>query len=99
MAGDAETGVAIMGLTAGLDEGPVHLVEREAICPDDDYGTLAHRLADRGAELLLRARAEQPEPVPQAAEGVTYAEKITGADRTLDPDAPPDARERVVRAL
>jgi methionyl-tRNA formyltransferase len=99
MAGDTETGVAIMGLTEGLDEGPVYLVEREPIRPDDDYGTLAHRLADRGGELLLRTLDEGPEPVPQAAEGVTYAEKIAGADRTLDPEAPPEVRERVVRAL
>jgi methionyl-tRNA formyltransferase len=99
MAGDAETGVAIMQLTAGLDEGPVHAFEREPIQPDDDYGTLAHRLADRGAGLLLRVLDERPEPQPQAAEGVTYAEKITAADRTLDPGAPPAERERAVRAL
>ena len=40
MAGDAETGVSIMRLTAGLDSGPVCLQEREPIRPDDDYGTL-----------------------------------------------------------
>jgi methionyl-tRNA formyltransferase len=99
MAGDPETGVAIMQLTAGLDEGPVHALEPEPIRPDDDYGTLAHRLADRGADLLLRVLAEQPAPEPQATDGVTYAEKITAADRTLDPAAPPEQRERVVRAL
>jgi methionyl-tRNA formyltransferase len=99
MAGDAETGVAIMQLTAGLDEGPVHALEREPIHPDDDYGTLAHRLADRGAGLLLRVLAEQPRPDPQPEDGVTYAEKITAADRTLDPASGPEQRERVVRAL
>src|SRR3954464_2576005 len=52
MAGDAETGVAIMRLTAGLGEGPVYRMEPEPIRADDDYGTLAHRLADRGAGLL-----------------------------------------------
>jgi methionyl-tRNA formyltransferase len=99
MAGDAETGVAIMRLAAELDAGPVYAVEPEPIRPDDDYGTLAHRLADRGGELLLRVLDEQPEPRPQSPDGVTYAEKIGAADRTLDPDAPPDRRERVVRAL
>jgi methionyl-tRNA formyltransferase len=99
MAGDEETGVAIMRLTAGLDEGPVYAVEREPIRADDDYGTLAHRLAERGADLLVTALGERPEPEPQPDEGVTYAEKITAADRTLDPDAPPEQRTLVVRAL
>ena len=45
MAGDAETGVAIMRLTAGLDSGPVALQEREPIRPDDDFGSLSARLA------------------------------------------------------
>src|SRR5204863_4381033 len=55
MAGDAETGVSIMRLTAGLDSGPVCLQAREPIRPDDDYGTLAVRLEAVGAELLVRA--------------------------------------------
>jgi methionyl-tRNA formyltransferase len=99
MAGDAETGMAIMRLTAGLDEGPVYAVEREPIRPDDDYGTLAHRLAERGADLLVGALSARPDPAPQSADGITYAEKITAADRTLDPDAPPESRALVVRAL
>ena len=99
MAGDTQTGVAIMQLDAGLDSGPVYAMEPEPIRPDDDYGTLAHRLAERGAALLVRVLSERPEPVAQAEDGVTYAEKITAADRTLDPAAPAAARERVVRAL
>ncbi len=99
MAGDAQTGVAIMRLEAGLDSGPVYAMEPEPIAPDDDYGTLAHRLADRGAALLVRVLSERPEPVPQAEDDVTYAEKITAADRTLDPAASAVERERVVRAL
>jgi methionyl-tRNA formyltransferase len=99
MAGDGETGVAIMQLAAELDAGPVYAVEPEPIRPDDDYGTLAHRLAERGGDLLLRVLDERPESQPQPSEGATYAEKVTAADRTLDPDAPPEQRERVVRAL
>ena len=99
MAGDTATGVAIMQLTAELDAGPVYALEREPIRDDDDYGTLAHRLADRGAGLLLRVLAEQPQPEPQPEDGVTYADKITAADRTLDPASPPEQRERIVRAL
>ncbi|MEA2306906.1 MAG: methionyl-tRNA formyltransferase [Solirubrobacteraceae bacterium] len=99
MAGDAETGVGIMRLTAGLDEGPVCLQGREPIAPDDDYASLAERLEVLGADLLIRALDEQPPFVPQPEDGATYAEKITGADRTLDPAAPAAAQERVVRAL
>lgn len=99
MAGDAETGVAIMRVTAGLDSGPVCLVEREPIRDDDTYGTLAPRLRDLGARLLVRALDEDPPFVEQDEAGVTYAEKITGEDRTLDPAAPAIEQERVVRAL
>jgi methionyl-tRNA formyltransferase len=99
MAGDRETGVCIMRVTAGLDSGPVCLVGREPIRPDDTYGTLASRLEELGGELLVRALEERPPFVEQAEAGVTYAEKITAADRTLDPNAPAEEQERVVRAL
>jgi methionyl-tRNA formyltransferase len=99
MAGDAETGVCIMRLTAGLDSGPVCLAAAEPIRPDDTYGTLAARLEELGARLLVRALDERPECVEQDESRVTYAEKISAADRTLDPDAPPAEQERVVRAL
>lgn len=103
MAGDTETGVCIMRLTAGLDSGPVALTAREAIAADDTYGSLAPRLAQRGGELLVRALdalqggelgfAEQDET--QA----TYAEKIGPEDRLLDATRPAGELERVVRAL
>ena len=99
MAGDEQTGVAIMRLTAGLDSGPVCLMEAEPIEPEDDYGTLAARLQDRGATLLVRALDERPPFVEQPEDGVTYAEKITAADRTLDPAAPAEVNVRIVRAL
>ncbi|HEV2776500.1 MAG TPA: methionyl-tRNA formyltransferase [Solirubrobacteraceae bacterium] len=99
MAGDDETGVCIMRLTAGLDSGPVCLMGREPIAPDDTYGTLALRLQELGGDLLLRALDERPECREQIEEGVTYAEKIGPADRTLDPAAPAAVNDRVVRAL
>ncbi len=99
MAGDAETGVSIMRLTAGWDSGPVCLAGTEPIAPDDTYGTLAPRLQELGADLLLRALDEHPPFAEQPAEGVTYAEKIGPADRTLDPDAPAAVNDRTVRAL
>ncbi len=99
MAGDAQTGVAIMRLTEGLDSGPVCLMEAEPIEPEDDYGTLAARLQELGATLLIRALDERPPFAEQSEEGVTYAEKITAEDRTLDPDAPAEVNARIVRAL
>ncbi|HWC28440.1 MAG TPA: methionyl-tRNA formyltransferase [Solirubrobacteraceae bacterium] len=99
MAGDEETGVCIMRVTAGLDSGPVCLAGHEPIAPDDTYGTLAPRLQELAAELLLRSLDERPECVEQSEDGVTYAAKISAADRTLDPDATAEANDRVVRAL
>lgn len=99
MAGDAETGVSIMALSAGLDDGPVYAAEREPIRADDTFGTLSARLEALSGELLIRALDEDPEPVPQPGDGITYAEKITAADRTLDPARPARELERTVRAL
>jgi methionyl-tRNA formyltransferase len=99
MEGDAETGVSIMRLTAGWDSGPVCLAGTEPIAPDDTYGTLAPRLQELGAELLLRALDERPPFAEQPEDGVTYAEKIGPADRTLDPAAPAAVNDRTVRAL
>lgn len=99
MAGDDETGVAIMALTAGLDDGPVAVCGREVIRPDDTYGTLVERLEPLAADLLLNVLDEQPAFADQPADGVTYAEKITAEDRTLDPQRPATELARVVRAL
>ncbi len=99
MAGDAETGVSIMRLTAGLDSGPVCLAAREEIAPVDTYGSLSPRLCALGAELLLRALEERPPFVEQDEVGVTYAEKIGPEDRLLHPARPAAELERVVRAL
>jgi len=99
MAGDEQTGVSIMRVTAGWDSGPVCLVQAEPIGPDDTYGTLAPRLHAIGSALLLRALDESPDFGEQDESQATYADKITPADRTLDPAAPAIDRERVVRAL
>jgi methionyl-tRNA formyltransferase len=99
MAGDAETGVSIMKVTAGLDSGPVCLAATEPIRADDTYGTLAPRLERLGADLLIRALDERPSCVEQDDERATYAEKVGAADRTLDPAAPAEEQARVVRAL
>ena len=99
MAGDPETGVSIMRLEAGLDSGPVCLVERESIRSDDDYASLAGRLERVGGELLVRALDELPAFVEQPEAGVTYAEKLEATDRTLDPGEAAAVLERTVRAL
>jgi methionyl-tRNA formyltransferase len=99
MAGDAETGVSIMRVTAGLDSGPVCLAEAEPIRPDDDYASLSARLQELGARLLVRALEERPPWVEQDEARATYAEKIGPDDRTLDPDAQAEVNERIVRAL
>ena len=99
MAGDERTGVAIMQVEAGLDSGPVYMLGEEPIAPDDTYGTLAARLQELAAGLLVRALDERPRPTPQSDDGVTYAEKIGPADRTLDPQAAAQVNDRTVRAL
>jgi methionyl-tRNA formyltransferase len=99
MAGDAQTGVSIMRLTAGLDDGPVCLMAGEQIRADDDFGSLSGRLQELGGELLVRALEERPSFRAQGEAGLTYAEKITAQDRLLDPGRPASELERVVRAL
>jgi methionyl-tRNA formyltransferase len=99
MAGDERTGVSIMRLTAGLDSGPVCAQVSEPIAGDDTYGTLSARLARLGGELLVRSLDGSPACVDQDEAGVTYAEKISRADRRLDPARPAAELERAVRAL
>ena len=99
MAGDDETGVSIMRVTAGLDSGPVCLQESEPIEPTDTYGTLAARLEPLGGELLVRALEKRPPFRDQDEEGATYAQKLEPADRRLDPERPAAELDRVVRAL
>jgi methionyl-tRNA formyltransferase len=99
MAGDEETGVSIMRVTAALDAGAVCLQEAEPIHADDDYGTLAARLERLGGDLLVRALDERPPFVEQDESLVTYAEKIGPGDRALVPGRSPEELERTVRAL
>jgi methionyl-tRNA formyltransferase len=99
MAGDEESGVSIMRLTAGLDSGPVCLTAREPIGPDDTYGSISGRLQAIGGDLLARALTEAHQFHEQPQDGVTYAEKIGPEDRLLDPGRGAQVLERAVRAL
>ena len=103
MAGDAETGVTVMRLTSELDAGPIALTESVPIGPDDDFASLATKLANLGGELIVRAldlaAAGGLEFTEQDDGQATYAEKIAPEDRRLDPGLPADRLERQVRAL
>jgi len=103
MAGDEETGVAVMRLVEGLDSGPVALVESTEIDDSEDFGSLSDRLADIGGQLLVRALeaalSDDLEWTEQLEEGVTYAEKISGDDRRLDPSGRASDVHNKVRAL
>ena len=102
-AGDAETGITIMQMDAGLDTGDTLLMAHEAIRADDTTATLHDRLAALGGQLIVQALAACDAPglarTPQPAEGVTYAHKIEKTEAALDwrLDAPTLARR--VRAF
>jgi methionyl-tRNA formyltransferase len=99
IAGDAQTGVSIMRLVAELDAGPVYAQQPEPILPTDDYASLSARLQDVSGKLLQLVLETNPAPAPQPEDGVTYAEKLTAEDRTLDLTRPPEENVRIVRAL
>jgi methionyl-tRNA formyltransferase len=86
--GDAETGVTIMKMDAGLDTGPIVAQRRTPIQPTDDSATLHDRLARVGAELLVTTIpdyvAGKIAPRPQPAEGVSLAPKIKREDGRID---------------
>jgi methionyl-tRNA formyltransferase len=98
-AGDEETGVTIMRPTAELDAGPICLQRAEAIHPEDDYGSLAARLAALGGELLVEVLDLEPSCREQSEEGITHAAKIEPDERLLDPARPADELARRVRAF
>jgi methionyl-tRNA formyltransferase len=100
LAGDAETGVTIMQMEAGLDTGPM-LATAATPVGAKTAGVLTAELADMGAKLLLAVLADLPAhpPVPQPEAGVTYAAKIDKAESRLDFARPAVAVERQVRAF
>ncbi len=103
MAGDPVTGVQVMRMTPGLDEGPILLSETVRIGPLDTAGTMHDRLSTVGAHLLPRALAAvergAARETPQAAEGVTYARKITAAEARIDWTRPAAEVDRHIRGL
>ena len=102
-AGDAETGITIMQMDAGLDTGDMLLVERLPIAADDTTASLHDKLAALGARLIVEAIELAAcggfEPVPQPAEGVTYAHKIEKAEAVIDWTQPAEVIARRIRAF
>ena len=102
LAGDAETGITIMKMDAGLDTGPMLSVAREAIRPDDTTASLTERMSHLGAQLMAdtlpKYLAGEIVPQPQPEEGVTYSPKINKADAQIDWHKPAIEIERMVRA-
>ena len=102
-AGDAETGVTIMQMDAGLDTGDMLLVESLPIHADDTTGSLHDRLAALGGRMVVQALAQAAagglHPTPQPAEGVTYAHKIDKAEAAVDWSLPAAVLSQRIRAL
>ena len=101
MAGDAETGVCIMQMEAGLDTGPVLLRKVTAIGAEETTGELHDRLAAIGAEAIVEALAKLTDLTPevQPEEGVTYAAKIGKAEARIDWTRPAADVARLIRGL
>ncbi|WP_420586248.1 methionyl-tRNA formyltransferase [Ruegeria sp.] len=101
MAGDAQTGICIMQMEAGLDTGPVLLRQATDIGPQETTAELHDRLAPMGAELIVQALSRLPEltPDPQPEDGVTYASKIDKAEARVDWTRPAPEVDRQIRGL
>ena len=102
-AGDAETGVTIMQMDAGLDTGDMLLVEKTPIAPTDTTAVLHDRLADLGGRMIVEALELAAcgglQPMPQPAEGVTYAHKIEKAESEIDWSLPAHVIGQRIRAF
>lgn len=103
LAGDAETGVCIMRMEAGLDTGPVFLERRLAIGPEESAGSLHDRLAALGGQAIVQVLDDLAEDrahsIPQSAIGVTYASKIEKAEALIDWTGDAAVIARQVRAF
>jgi methionyl-tRNA formyltransferase len=104
LSGDAETGVTIMQMDAGVDTGAILAQERVAIAPDEIAPHLESRLANVGGRLLVRTLDDlvnaRIQPTPQPAVGATYAPRLRTEDGKLDPTTmSAQDIDRKVRAL
>jgi methionyl-tRNA formyltransferase len=99
LAGDAQTGVCVMALEAGLDTGPVYARVAMPIAPTATAGEVTGALVDAGTDLLLATLPDLGDRVPEPQEGEpTYADKLSPEEFALDPTRPAEELARVVRA-
>jgi methionyl-tRNA formyltransferase len=103
MAGDAVTGVQVMRMSEGLDEGPVLMGEQVRIDALETAGTLHDKLAAVGSRILPVALAAiergGARETPQSEDGVTYARKIKAAEARIDWTRPAAEVDRHIRGL
>ncbi len=101
MAGDAETGVCIMQMEAGLDTGPLLLRAALQIGAEETTAQLHDRLSALGAGLIVEAleKLHGLEPQVQPEAGVTYAAKIDKAEARIDWTRPAVEVDRLIRGL
>ena len=100
LAGDGTTGVCIMQMEAGLDTGPVLLVESLPITSSDTTGTLHDKLAELGAQMIVKALHQLPlKPNPQPGTDACYAVKIEKSEAALDWRLPAAQLDRKIRAF
>jgi methionyl-tRNA formyltransferase len=99
LAGDAETGITIMQMEAGLDTGPMLLRQSVPITPATTTATLHDALAAIGAELILNALDSPPPPIPQTETDATYAPKLSREDGRIDWTKPAETIDRQIRAF
>lgn len=99
--GDAETGVTLMKMEAGLDTGPMIELVSTPITEQDTAETLTQRLTDMAADAIVEAltRHDQLTWTPQPEEGVTYAEKILKSESPIDWNESAECVCRKIRAL
>ncbi|WP_345326561.1 methionyl-tRNA formyltransferase [Candidatus Villigracilis proximus] len=103
LAGDEEMGVTIMQMDVGLDTGPMLAKKSIRLMPNDTTGSVLGKLSTLGADLLLETLPEylagNLKPVPQPAEGATYAPMLKKEDGLLDFTRPALELERRIRAM
>lgn len=102
-AGDAQTGITIMQMDAGLDTGDMLLKQAVPIQDSDTTGSLHDTLADLGAKLMVQTLAQLQQgllqPIVQSTEGVTYAAKVDKAEAVIDWNQPATTIIRRIRAF
>lgn len=102
-AGDADSGVALMQMAAGLDTGPVLSMTKLSLSDQETGASLHDRLSQLGADmlpdLLAQIAREKCQPIAQSTEGVTYAHKLDKSESVIDWSENADVIERRIRAF